>query len=84
MAEKVRDGVDGLHFRVGDADALAETISRAVDAPGLWDEIRASIAEPHPMDRHLAAVTGIYSELLTRAPASSGDGISADATSVAS
>jgi len=33
MAEKVRDGVDGLHFRAGDPESLAEAIGRAA-GPG--------------------------------------------------
>ncbi len=35
MAELVRDGVDGLHFRVGDAESLARAIARLLDEPGL-------------------------------------------------
>ena len=33
MAEKVRDGVDGIHFRVGDAYSLARTIEDATREP---------------------------------------------------
>ncbi len=35
MAEFVRDGVDGLHFAVGDADDLAAKLARFVDEPNL-------------------------------------------------
>jgi len=35
MAESVRDGVDGLHFRVGDDADLARTLARFVDEPSL-------------------------------------------------
>jgi glycosyltransferase involved in cell wall biosynthesis len=35
MAEFVRDGVDGLHFRPGDAQDLAAKLRRFVDEPGL-------------------------------------------------
>jgi glycosyltransferase involved in cell wall biosynthesis len=35
MAEFVRDGVDGLHFRPGDAPDLAAKLRRFVDEPGL-------------------------------------------------
>jgi len=47
MAEHVRDGIDGLHFRVGDPGALAETMRRAMREPGLWDRLRAN-APPVP------------------------------------
>lgn len=35
MAELVHDGVDGLHFRAGDADDLAAKLGRFVGDPGL-------------------------------------------------
>ncbi len=35
MAEFVRDGVDGLHFRPGDAQDLAAKLRRFLDEPGL-------------------------------------------------
>jgi glycosyltransferase involved in cell wall biosynthesis len=66
MVERIRDGVNGLHFRVGDPYSLADTIRRAVNTPGLWDEIRSRITDPHPMDEHLPVIARIYDELLTR------------------
>ena len=39
MAEFVHDGVDGLHFAVGDADDLARKMMRFVDEPGLVDAL---------------------------------------------
>ncbi len=46
MAERVRHGVDGLHFPIGDARALAETIRRACTETGLWDRLSAGIEPP--------------------------------------
>src|SRR2546422_4052506 len=43
MAEKVTDGVNGLHFRPGDAESLSRTISHAVSRPGLWDRLGAGV-----------------------------------------
>lgn len=58
MAESVRDGVDGLHFRAGDPNSLAEAMSRAMYEPGLWERLRAAIpAVPSMTDaayEHLA------------------------------
>ena len=46
MAEKVRDGVDGLHFEVRNPLDLAETMVRAACEPGLWENLKASIRAP--------------------------------------
>jgi glycosyltransferase involved in cell wall biosynthesis len=67
MVERIRDGVNGLHFRVRDPYSLADTIRRAVSTPELWDEIRAQITDPHSMDEHLPVITTIYHQLLARA-----------------
>ena len=48
MAEKVRDDVNGLHFRVGSPEDLADRLTRALVEPGLWD--RLSAAAPVPID----------------------------------
>jgi glycosyltransferase involved in cell wall biosynthesis len=69
MAERVRDGVDGLHFRVSDPHSLADTIVRAVGSPALWDELRAGIEPPHAMTDHVERISGIYRSLLARSHA---------------
>jgi glycosyltransferase involved in cell wall biosynthesis len=66
MAESVEDGVDGLHFAVGDPHSLADTIERAASDPALWDEICSRIKEPRPMHDYLAMLMGTYDELLER------------------
>lgn len=40
MAELVRDGVDGLHFAVGDARDLGAKLARLADEPGLLESLR--------------------------------------------
>lgn len=42
MAELVRDGVDGLHFKVGDATDLARQVLRMCDEPGLYAKLCAN------------------------------------------
>jgi glycosyltransferase involved in cell wall biosynthesis len=66
MAEKVADGIDGLHFRAGDPDSLADAIERAVGTPGLWASLRDGIEGAHPMDEHVERLSGLYEELLAR------------------
>jgi glycosyltransferase involved in cell wall biosynthesis len=64
MAEKVRDGIDGIHFRVGDAFSLAKAIEAAVTNPKLWSRLRDGIREPYPMDAHVARLRDMYGVLI--------------------
>jgi glycosyltransferase involved in cell wall biosynthesis len=66
MAEKVRHGVNGLHFERGDAESLAATIERAVSTPRLWEQLRRGIPQVPAMDPHLDVLTEAYERLLAR------------------
>ena len=66
MAEKVRDGVDGIHFRRNDAFSLARTIETATANPRLWRSLRDGIREPHAMDTHIARLLNIYDSAADR------------------
>lgn len=66
MAEKVRDGVDGIHFRRGDAFDLAKTFETATESPRLWKKLRDGIREPYAMEDHVEALLGTYGELSDR------------------
>jgi glycosyltransferase involved in cell wall biosynthesis len=66
MAEKVANGVDGLHFRVGDAFSLARTLESATRSPRLWRSLRDGISEPYAMDAHVARLTDTYERLIAR------------------
>jgi len=46
MAEKVTDGVDGLHFRMNDPRDLARVIEMAVTTPGLRQKLCDGIRRP--------------------------------------
>jgi glycosyltransferase involved in cell wall biosynthesis len=50
MAEKVRNGVGGVHFRVNNAADLAARIEECANNPGLWNRLRESL--PHPPTIH--------------------------------
>jgi glycosyltransferase involved in cell wall biosynthesis len=63
MAEKVRDGVDGIHFRVGDAFSLARVFEKATSSPRLWRSLRKGIREPYGMDTHVAWLIDTYGQL---------------------
>jgi glycosyltransferase involved in cell wall biosynthesis len=66
MAEKVAHGVNGLHFRTGDARSLAETIRTAVSTPSLWERLRQGIEPVYAMSDHVDTLGEIYSTLLQR------------------
>lgn len=46
MAEKVQDGVNGLHFRTGSAESLVDKLTVALGTPGLWERLRANAPKP--------------------------------------
>jgi glycosyltransferase involved in cell wall biosynthesis len=46
MAEKVRSGADGLHFRAGSAEDLADRLSEILNEPDLWGRLRESMQQP--------------------------------------
>jgi len=70
MAESVQDGIDGLHFPVGDPTGLATVMQRAASQPRLWQRLVDGILTPRSMasaaDDHLA----LYRRLLTGEAAS--------------
>jgi glycosyltransferase involved in cell wall biosynthesis len=64
MAEKVRDGQDGLHFRVRSAEDLADRFTEVLSDPLIWDRLHHSMRNPTNYidcaQEHLA----LYGELL--------------------
>jgi glycosyltransferase involved in cell wall biosynthesis len=57
MAEKIVDGVTGLHFRARNAESLARTIERALRERDLYESLTENIEKPisieESVDRHL-------------------------------
>jgi glycosyltransferase involved in cell wall biosynthesis len=66
MAEKVQDGVNGLHFRAGDPRSLAAVLRRAVSDPRLARRLRTGIPPIFDMEEHVANMTTLYDELTAR------------------
>jgi glycosyltransferase involved in cell wall biosynthesis len=66
QSEKVTDGVNGLHFRRGDSESLARAMERAVETPGLWEQLRNGIPDRpgYPMEDHAATLEALYESLL--------------------
>lgn len=46
MAEKVQDGRDGLHFRAGSAQDLADRLVEVLSEPQAWDRLRTTMRPP--------------------------------------
>ena len=68
MAELVRDGVDGLHFRSGDAADLARQLQRLLDEPDLLPRLRAGVARhvPRSIEDEMQQLMGIYQDLVSQ------------------
>jgi len=63
MAEKVTDGLNGLHFRTGDSSSLASTMRRAM-SNGLWQSMREGIPPVYSMDDHARTLVKTYEALM--------------------
>jgi len=69
MAEKVTDGVNGLHFRAGNVSSLAEVMTRAAGDRELWTRLASAPAPDYSMGHHAARVRELYARLGSRVPA---------------
>lgn len=66
MAEFVRDGVDGLHFRVGDAEDLAAKMRRFTEEPELVAELSRDFMEVKTIEQNAAELEFRYRALCCR------------------
>jgi glycosyltransferase involved in cell wall biosynthesis len=71
MAEKVRDGVDGFHFRAGSAAALAALMAGLAAAPRKLRDLQDGLAVPRSLAETTRETLLLYRRLLrvTGAPA---------------
>ena len=60
MAEKIRDGKDGLHFRAGSPESLADKLVRALLEEGLWAELSLGAPSPPDLTTFAAEHLGVY------------------------
>jgi glycosyltransferase involved in cell wall biosynthesis len=66
MAEKVQNGVNGLHVRPGDPQGLAHAMVAAATEQGLWEKLAAGTIRPPTISETVDEVMGVY-ETVTRA-----------------
>ena len=64
LADRVRDGVDGLLLPPGDVIAWREALQRLVDAPGDLARLRQNVHAPLTLEEHCAALTSLYSQVI--------------------
>jgi glycosyltransferase involved in cell wall biosynthesis len=64
LPEKVVEGVTGLLFTPGDADALARVLRRTLEEPDLLPALRRGLPPTVTMETHGDVLEGIYEELL--------------------
>ncbi|WP_075217331.1 glycosyltransferase family 4 protein [Mongoliimonas terrestris] len=76
MAERVRDGVDGLLVRPRDPAALADALVRALSTDGLWPRLAANIRPPVPLEEAAARHLELYRSVIARR---AGDALAATA-----
>lgn len=65
MAEKVHDGIDGLHFQVANPESLAEIMTRAIREPDLWNRLHAGIRPPTSATRAAAQHVHLFERLIS-------------------
>lgn len=72
MAELVTDGVDGLHFRVGDPEDLQRCMKRLIDNPALLIALCHNLPELPTLEGQAAIIRGHYERLIAeRLPSNS-------------
>jgi len=67
MAELVRDGIDGLLFRLGDAGDLHRVLRAVADRPGMLDELRRRAPAVPTIEEQALKIRGHYRSALTHA-----------------
>ncbi len=64
MAELVRNNVDGLHFRAGDAADLARQIQRLREQPPLLTQLHQGTRQPPTVDEEMATLFAVYQRVV--------------------
>lgn len=63
LADRVRDGVDGLLLPPGDVAAWRAAIQRLIDDPDLLPRLRANVRPPMTMEEHVEQLEVLYEQV---------------------
>ena len=63
MAELVRDGIDGLQFKIGDSEDLREKIRMLVNNPLLLNKLRKNLGKVKTIAENAAEIEAFYQVL---------------------
>jgi len=66
MAEKVRNNVNGLHFRAASAESLVDKLVEAIRSPDLWDRLRSRIPRPISAAEAAEQHRAVYERLIAQ------------------
>jgi len=64
LADRVHDGIDGLHVPPGDVVAWRAALQRLVDEPDLLAHLRANVRPPVTLDEHAAKIEALYAQFV--------------------
>jgi glycosyltransferase involved in cell wall biosynthesis len=64
LADRVRDGVDGLLVPPGDVPAWRAAMQRLVDEPDLLARLRANVRPPITLQEHASQAQALYAQLI--------------------
>jgi glycosyltransferase involved in cell wall biosynthesis len=64
LADRVRDGVDGLLVPPGDVAAWRAAMRRLVEEPGLLAHLRSNVRSPLTLEEHVDRLETLYTQLI--------------------
>ena len=68
MAEKVREGLDGFHFRARSGAALADLLRELADEPDRLAALEETLTQPPSLEETVRATRELYGQLLAAPP----------------
>jgi glycosyltransferase involved in cell wall biosynthesis len=60
MAEKVKNGLDGFHFQVGNPFELAGLMLHLAADPSIWDRLQSTISQPLTIAASVNRLLALY------------------------